>query len=132
MCITATTYCRSFTQLASPTLAELPGNGLFKPDLRSGDTSGQKLDEVSGLDDDIGVPGLAGCSDCHTALHQVELTANPHLLQGPGHRRPHLTKILLWGCQGCQGQQQQAQQSAYKQQAKCSVLNASFTTAVLM
>lgn len=36
-------------------------------------TARQELDEVSGLEDDVWVPGLSGSADGHAALNEIQL-----------------------------------------------------------
>mmetsp|Transcript_110245 Transcript_110245/g.322661 ORF Transcript_110245/g.322661 Transcript_110245/m.322661 type:complete len:243 (+) Transcript_110245:555-1283(+) len=63
--------------------------------LRQGHAPRQELDHVPGLDDDVGVPGLARGLDGHGALHEVQVSFELVLGQDRLHVRPDLFEVLL-------------------------------------
>src|SRR5690554_4322581 len=73
--------------------------------LRQRHTTGQELDQISGLENHIRIPGLTGSLDCHATFNQIENTGNADLFERTGDMTPDFPQVILsvFGEQGCKG-----------------------------
>lgn len=63
--------------------------------LRSRDAPCQELDEISRLENDVGIGSLFGSADGHAAFHQVEFAGDGVLVEGLGDDGPDFAEVLF-------------------------------------